>query len=369
MFLRARKGFTLIELLVVIAIIAVLVGLLLPAVQKVREAAGRIQSSNNMKQIGLALHNAHDTYGAFPPVLVSQFESWFSAGAVHYTGPYTPNDQANAGIEKTTFYFCLLPFLEQQNLHDTISPTPYFLEGQRSDDATKMVGSTPLKVLVAPNDSPPYTSASWQWPFTNPTEQPFQQTFTNYVPNVRVFGTPTPAGTMSEWDVAWSNAGAGRTTIAEITDGLSNTMAVVEKQQVTGNAVVSFKDWGTVNDPNFGNGVSMWAITDTQPDGLAYFGCNCKDPAQTWDNMTGQWWLGNCRFADAGPGEFFQPPQPRPIPSQQNVFNIYPINSGNYIQALFCDGSVHSITTSVSVQAWSAGVTPSGGEVLTPLDQ
>jgi prepilin-type N-terminal cleavage/methylation domain-containing protein len=122
---KRRNAFTLIELLVVIAIIAILIGLLLPAVQKVREAAARIQDANNLKQMGLALHNCSDTYHKLPPVY-NNFPN--PAGGV---GP-------PAGMG--TLQYFLLPFLEQNNLYLTVSMS--------SDNAM----NSPLKVYMGPAD-------------------------------------------------------------------------------------------------------------------------------------------------------------------------------------------------------------------------
>ncbi|UUO06496.1 DUF1559 domain-containing protein [Blastopirellula sp. J2-11] len=102
---KQRAGFTLVELLVVIAIIGVLIALLLPAVQQAREAARRMTCTNQQKQIGLAMHNYHDTFGSFPPAAV-----WLGTGDAPET--------AREDDWGATWALMLLPFLEQTNLHD-----------------------------------------------------------------------------------------------------------------------------------------------------------------------------------------------------------------------------------------------------------
>jgi prepilin-type N-terminal cleavage/methylation domain-containing protein/prepilin-type processing-associated H-X9-DG protein len=112
--MRQRRGFTLIELLVVIAIIAILIGLLVPAVQKVREAAARTQCANNLKQIGLGLHNYHDTYKHFPPASQVPYAQVNDDSNLDMRLPFGPN-----------WAVLILPYIEQTPLYNTANPQSY----------------------------------------------------------------------------------------------------------------------------------------------------------------------------------------------------------------------------------------------------
>ena len=141
--MNRRDGFTLIELLVVIAIIAVLIGLLLPAVQKVREAASRTQCTNNLKQITIASHTYHDTILTFP-------------GATYlYQGSFATGPPSQG----YTVFVSLLPYLEQQNLFQSWILTTPIYNGQQTASVPNPPGATVLKVLTCPSDLIPQNPA------------------------------------------------------------------------------------------------------------------------------------------------------------------------------------------------------------------
>ena len=219
------SAFTLIELLVVIAIIAILIGLLLPAVQKIREAANRMKCANNLKQIGLGLHNYQSTYDKLP---------WMSrCGAVN------PPDCRDP-FEKGNLFIYLLPYIEQDNLY-RLSPGPSPRAPSVDTDGVNSFASKEVKMYLCPSDDSNKPSATWSngW------------VVSNYVANHDAFYNPNVGGNMANWhDPAVSFQGSIGSTFK---DGTSNTLGITE-------AYARCRDQGT-----------LWAHETVTPEWHAMF--------------------------------------------------------------------------------------------------
>ncbi len=217
--MRSRQAFTLIELLVVIAIIAVLIGLLLPAVQKVREAAARMSCQNNLHQLGVALHNYEGALGNLPPVF-----------------PATPKPPY-VGLVPPYFYSWsvlaqLNPFLEQTNIYNrmNLSEPMYTLPTLTITPDNRFAVQQTVKLFLCPSDTMQSVGGGYGVAAFGPV---------NYCASIGSGATNGGAPYGSPWDADGLFRAAVNGRFAEVTDGLSNTAAFSESLLGTGPTMVA----------------------------------------------------------------------------------------------------------------------------------
>jgi prepilin-type N-terminal cleavage/methylation domain-containing protein len=353
-FSRRLSGFTLIELLVVIAIIAILIGLLLPAVQKVREAAARLTCQNNLKQMSLALHNCHDAQSRFP-----------SAGSFEFGGAYL-----------APLMFHILPYIEQDNVWKIATPVSgggvIPLWNTPGAGGTQFLRQTRIKTYVCPSDPTINTNLARDW---TPGE-------TTYAFNFQVFGArtaniptqapgvaypniPTPVtSNFAAWTAVWD----GRTTMTAISDGTSNTIAFAEKlSYCPGTVRNAGQFFSGINNSNQ-HGGSWWmrgifnsgTITGANPPGATD-----SWPADRVSPVFGggfgadgtRWYSG----LSSKPITFGKPTNNTVLGPCDRGLASTPHNS---MMVGLCDGSVRTVSSSVSAQTWWAACTRNGGETM-----
>jgi len=356
---RRRQAFTLIELLVVIAIIGTLIALLLPAVQKVREAANRVSCANNLRQVGLAAHNYHTTKSKFPPM----FNGFYTAAP---PGGNPPGGLWTGG----SVYWHLLRFMEEDNIYNQSGGGGLNLEPQ------KTVAQVPIKTLLCPSD--PSRNGQTNAPGDG-------LAFSNYVANYQIFGNPDAGDQVSgapDNDINMN----GKNTLSDISDGTSRTILFAEQYAncgldgtKTNNPV--FTGWarGTYCDPTAKN-------TTAYPNGVylpflgvpmfAYGGILGGIPSAT---NTLKPYTYNNTYANGDVTPWNGPTSPVVGVGPQSKFQVQPnwqvpggispvvCNSGHMggMNACFADGHVQLIDEGVDPLTWWALCTPNGQEVIT----
>jgi prepilin-type N-terminal cleavage/methylation domain-containing protein/prepilin-type processing-associated H-X9-DG protein len=330
-----RPGFTLIELLVVIAIIAILIGLLLPAVQKVREAAARIKCQNNLKQLGIALHAYHDANNVFPPA--GRNYAWCTATAA---GP------AHTQALNVSGLLLLMPYVEQENIFRMYNPnlamqnyrTTGTLAGGNGpiNASNAAIGAMRPPLIRCPSDPGdeklPYSTAGhYTIDNTNPNLIGIK---TNYDFSVQYWSWDCNAWSRTAPTVRRMFGENSNSTMASVTDGTSNTVAMGETTLANANGTCpawAYRGWvmiGVDIAPSMhGGGINVWMSNWTNP----------PDRTRT------------------------QVPQPGKVGSWSWAGSLHP-GGANFV---FADGSVRFVKESTPGPTRLAMATMAGGEVIT----
>jgi prepilin-type N-terminal cleavage/methylation domain-containing protein len=320
---QSHMAFTLIELLVVLAVIAVLLGLLLAAVQKAREVAARTQSGNNLRQITLGLHHCQNQYGALPP-------GWgYFPG-----GPRDPTYRGgSAGLGNVFFH--LLPFIEQDNLYQSTaepgsgppaSPGTYYTA---NGPVYPGIATSPIKLYQNPLDPSMSASGTVQGSMTDADGWGA----CGYAFNAQVFCKVDSRGNFEDW---WARPRIPQT----FWDGTSNTILFAEKFSVCGDPAGPYgaaSAWADAPDeeatPVFS--VSRFPTAGLPPGGIL----------------------------STGPTTHFQV-RPFPYASDRCQYWVPQTASAGGILVGLADGGVRNVGPGISPATWWAACTPAGGEVL-----
>jgi len=329
-----RQGFTLIELLVVIAIIAILIGLLLPAVQKVRDAAARMTCQNNLKQMGIALHSYNDASTRLPAAIIHSGR-YNNPSNRPYEGPEISYKGQTYQIYNHSGFVALLPYIEQDNLFKQYSyqfrasaSSPYGIAVAPQSAANDAVASTLVKVYNCPSDvNPP------------PVETRAAGNSADFyeMVSVRRSNYLFSTGAYTDYDADWSNTSAGARgafgnngaiAVGAVPDGTSNTIAIGESLQ-------KWHNGSTVFGPYWGSG------THTSVHGRGYYDTFAPNyPYGTCAPNTGG--ARRCTYAWG-----------------------FSSNHSGGTNFVFLDGSVKLIRDGIDPLTWRAICTPEGGEVIS----
>jgi prepilin-type N-terminal cleavage/methylation domain-containing protein/prepilin-type processing-associated H-X9-DG protein len=307
-----RGGFTLIELLVVIAIIAILIGLLLPAVQKVREAAARTKCQNNLKQIGLGLHNYHSAYEKFP------------AGWKTVRNP-APANTINTAEGAWSWSAELLPYIEQDNLYRRLNPPGRTFRSAFQNDPAAL--RTPVSTYMCPSDTMAPLNENRRFSLMGPLPSGFTSPIAIAISNY-----PGNGGNNGDTGLFQEDK---QLNIAGIADGTSNTIAVGERAS----RIV------TQLTPNGGQFAAVWAGVSLHNGETA--GGQSAARGYTYYRM---------------PDGFTNTSNPLP----ENAFGSNHSNGANFV---LCDGSVRFITNSINWTDANTASTPTAMGTFNRLGQ